>query len=218
MTPERFRLLQAVLAQRQPDLTILAENVHKPHNVSALIRTCDAVGVMRLNAVSDGGELRRYHMVSGGSKKWVALRLHDDIEDAVATLHQEGFTILAAHISDRSVDFRSADYTVPTAILVGSELVGVSELAAELADGHIVIPMQGLVASLNVSVAAALILFEAQRQRLADGQYRRRKIPDSLYETLLFEWAHPDIARRCKDRGLSYPALDDDGNLVENPF
>ncbi len=218
MTPERFRLLQAVLAQRQPDLTVLAENVHKSHNVSALIRTCDAVGVMQLNAVSDGGEFRRHHMVSGGSKKWVDVRLHDDIESAVATLHGDGFSILAAHLSDQAVDFRTADYTAPTAVLMGSELVGVSKQAAELADGHIVIPMQGLVASLNVSVAAALILFEAQRQRLAAGQYEQCKIPEHQYETLLFEWAHPDIARRCKDRGLSYPKLNNEGDLVENPF
>ena len=78
--------------------------------------------------------------------------------------------------------------------------------------------MHGLVESLNVSVATAVILFEAERQRRAAGMYDVCRIPDEVYQKKLFEWAHPNIAQRCQDRGLAYPAMNDVGDLIENPF
>jgi tRNA (guanosine-2'-O-)-methyltransferase len=218
MTPERFSKLSQILSARQPDLTVLMENVHKTHNIAAVLRTCDAVGVFEANAVSDEGEIPRHHMVSGGTRRYVRVRLHDSIGSACDRLQAEGFQVVAAHFSPGAVDYRAVDYTRPTAILMGSELWGVTEAAAAHADRHVTIPMSGVVQSLNVSVAAALLLYEARRQREAAGMYETCRLPDSVYRDTLFEWSHPDIASRCREKGLPYPALTVDGDLAENPF
>jgi tRNA (guanosine-2'-O-)-methyltransferase len=214
MTPERFAKLRAVLDRRQPDLTVLCEDVHKSHNISAILRTCDAVGVAELHAVSPGGEFARHRMVSGGSRKWVRSRVHRDIGDAVRQLHAEGFQVVAAHLSENATDYRGWDFTRPTALLLGAELLGVSDRAAALADAHLVVPMRGLVESLNVSVAAAVILYEAARQREAAGFYDRPRLDEARYRELLFEWSYPAAARHCQAKGLPYPALDADGFIA----
>lgn len=214
MSPERFHKLQATLARRQPDLTVLMDDVHKDHNLSAILRSADAVGVMDIHAVSPGREVPKYHMMSGGSRKWVTTRLHHRIEDAIAELQADGHTVVAAHFSERAEDFRAIDFTGPTAILMGSELNGVSRRGAELADRHATIPMVGMVASLNVSVAAALLLYEAQRQRQNAGLYDRPRLSPETMERLLFEWSYPRIAQHCRHRNQPYPPLDEDGYLV----
>lgn len=218
MTPERFRKLKRVLDRRQPDLTVLAENVHKTHNIAAVLRTCDAVGIFRMHAVSDNDEFARHRLVTGGSRKWVETQQHPDVNTAIALLKSSGYQVLAAHISDSSVDYREPDYTKPTAVLLGSELVGVSSAAAAVADAHVVVPMHGLVESLNVSVAVALILFEAARQREAAGLYTERRLDDATWSKTLFEWCYPEVARRCRSEGLPYPRLDEDGYLLDSPF
>ncbi len=218
MTPERFQKLKTVLATRQPDLTVLMNGVHKAHNIAAVLRSCDAAGVFEAHAVSPDGAVLRHHMISGGSRKWVPLRIHAGIESACNRLKDTGHRILAAHLSADAVDYREQDYTVPSAFLLGSELVGLADEVAGLADARVVIPMTGNVSSLNVSVAAALLLFEAKRQREAAGLYSNNRLPPDTYSKILFEWCHPDIAARCRDRDIPYPPLTDDGDLAENPF
>ena len=218
MTPERFRTLQAALRRRQPDLTVLADEVHKPHNIAALMRTCDAVGVFEIHVVGSRRSFKQPRGTSGGASPYVGVRAYRGISAAVASLKTNGFQIVAAHLSAGAEDYRSLDYTRSTALLLGSELRGVSGEAAALADHHACVPMRGLVTSLNVSVAAALFLYEAQRQREAAGLYRESRIPSDQFASTLFEWCHPDIAARCRDRGLPYPPLTADGDLAANPF
>lgn len=218
MTPERFSRLKRSLFRRQHDLTVLADGVRKQHNVSAVIRTCDAVGVAKLHVVLHDDEFRRHHMVAGGSKRWVGIALHETTEDAFRALRNQGFRMLAAHSGAGTADFKSIDYTQPTAIVLGNELNGPTPYAIEQADERISIPMHGLVESLNVSVAAAVILFEAERQRAEAGLYARPPPAPAEFERTLFEWAHPKIARRCRSQGIPYPPLDDEGQLMRNPF
>ena len=218
VTPERFDKLKAVLLRRQPDLTVLADDVHKSHNIAAVFRTCDAVGVYRVHAVSPGGEMRRHHMVSGGSRRWVDLVIHPDVDQAVGTLREEGWRLIAAHPGESARDYRAVDYTGKIAVLLGAELEGLTPRLVEAADDTVAIPMEGMVASLNVSVAAALILYEAQRQRREAGLYDACRVPREEFETTLFEWAYPEIAERCRNRGIAYPSLKEDGSLAENPL
>jgi tRNA (guanosine-2'-O-)-methyltransferase len=218
MTPERFRTLQAALARRQPDLTILADDVHKPHNIAALLRTCDAVGVFEINTVGAGSSYRRARGISGGTAPRVGARTHRQLLSAVQDLKGKGFQIVAAHLTETSDDYRRVDYTRPTAILLGSELRGITPEAAALADCHASLPMRGLSTSLNVSVAAALFLYEAARQREAAGLYDECRLTEEQYSATLFQWCHPDIAARCDERGLPYPPLTPDGDLAANPF
>lgn len=187
-TPERMARIREVLSRRQPDLTVLLENVHKPHNLSAILRTCDAVGVLRAHAVNPTGGVPTFNETSGGSHKWVELQVHPDIQSAISHLKGQGFQVLAAHLSEGALDFREVDYTKPTAVLLGAEKWGVSEEAAALSDLHIKIPMMGMVQSLNVSVAAAVILFEAQRQRIRAGFYSVPRLEKETLEALFQAW------------------------------
>jgi tRNA (guanosine-2'-O-)-methyltransferase len=218
MTPERFAKLRLALRRRQPDLTVLADGVNKSHNVAAILRSADAVGILGIHGVSTTGAMRRHHMIAGGVKNWVDLTLHPSSEAALAALRADGWRLVAAHASPDARDFREIDYTAKVALIVGAELVGPSPAALEQADVHVAIPMHGLGASVNVSVAGAVILFEAQRQRLAAGLYTESRLTPQQFHRTLFEWCYPDIARRCRELGRPYPRLAEDGALAENPF
>ncbi len=188
MTLRRRERIHDVLAKRQQDLTVLAEEVHKPHNLSAILRSCDAVGIGTVHAVKPTGGVATFSATSASADKWVDLVVHPDIATAVATMQASGKRIYAAHLSAEAVDYRAVDYTVPCAVLLGNEKDGVSPRAAELADQHVIIPMLGMVQSLNVSVAAAVILFEAQRQRLAAGMYDRPSLSERELRELTLRW------------------------------
>jgi tRNA (guanosine-2'-O-)-methyltransferase len=214
MRPERFQRLREVLARRQPDLTVLMDRVNKPHNFSAILRNCDAAGVLGVHVVPPEKGLDLYQGTSAGTKKWIDVHRHDNVEAALAHLKGSGFHLVAAHPSADAVDFRSHDFTRPTAIVMGAELHGVSPEALGAADTHVVVPMLGMVHSLNVSVATALLLYEAMRQRERAGMYAEMRLDEATFRTRLFEWAHPTIARRRREAGLPYPSLDPDGNIL----
>lgn len=207
--------MREVLDRRQPDLTVLLDNVHKPHNLSAILRSCDAVGVYEAHAVWPGERVATHHLTSGGSRKWIGVATHPSVEAGCAALRELGMRVLAAHPSPESVDYRDVDYTAPSALLLGAELAGVSAAGLEQADVHVNIPMLGMVGSLNVSVAAAAILLEAQRQRLRAGLYDVCRLDPARRERTLFEWAHPHVARHCRRAGRPYPALDEEGELLD---
>jgi tRNA (guanosine-2'-O-)-methyltransferase len=218
MTPERFAKLKSALDRRQPDLTVFMDAVNKSHNVSAIIRTADAVGVHRLHAIATGGALRRHHMIAGGARHYVGLTLHPSTAAALAALRAEGWRLVAAHAGPNARDYREVDYTAKTALMVGAELVGLSEAALAAADSHVSIPMHGLGTSLNVSVAVGALLLEAERQRSAAGLYGASRLAPGEYERTLFEWCYPEVAQRCRELGRQYPKLRDDGLMASNPL
>ncbi|MCK4377721.1 MAG: tRNA (guanosine(18)-2'-O)-methyltransferase TrmH [Deltaproteobacteria bacterium] len=215
MNSHRYQRLSEVLSRRQPDLTVVMDNVHKPHNLAAITRTCDAAGILEAHAISSNSSIRLSQKAAGGCKKWITIKTHRTIQDAYAHLRQHGFQIYAAHFDQQARDFRQIDYTRPTAIVVGAELDGISPEAVDRSDGTIIIPMVGLVQSLNVSVATALILFEAQRQRQEAGLYDVSRLDRKTYDRLLFEWLHPKIATYCQKHRLPYPRTDEKGEIIE---
>jgi len=217
IAPERFHKIRRLLEQRQPDLTLVMDNVNKPHNLAAIIRSCDAVGIPEMHAVSYRSSIRTKQHTAAGASRWIRVGLDESVEPIGQKLRQQGMQILVATYRPDSVDFRSVDYTRPTAIIVGEELKGPSEAALSLADKSIYIPMQGMVESLNVSVAAALILFEAQRQRLKAGMYGANRFPAETFERLLFEYTYPRLSRMFREKGYPYPPLDDDGAFSPPP-
>ncbi len=213
MTPARLRRVQQVLDRRQPDLAVLAEDVYKPHNLSAMLRSCDAVGVGVVHAVRPTGGVPTFSATSASAEKWVELRVHADLHEALKHVRAGGSQLLAAHFSPAAVDYRDVDYTRPTCLVLGNERTGVTRQAAAAADAHIVIPMFGMVRSLNVSVATAVILFEAQRQRRAAGFYDRARLPPERRNELALRWLHPRAARQLDARALPFPALLPNGEL-----
>ena len=213
--PRRFERLRAVLNQRMANLTVLVEHVDKPHNLSAILRSCDAVGVLEAHAVSLSGRSRTYNSTAQGSQRWVPLHGHPNIETAVKQLKDRGFHLYGTNLSVDAVDYRDCDFTGPSAFVLGAEKWGLSENATKLMDTDVFIPMRGMVQSLNVSVATATLLFEALRQREAAGlaPSEGEGIPAEDYDNLLFEWAYPDVALWCRENERPYPTLNEEGEI-----
>jgi len=182
------------------------ERVHKTHNLSAILRNCDAVGVLEAHAIPPEGGLQVHSHTSAGTDKWVRLVRHQTIQAAVAELRGRGFRVIAAHPGPDAVDFREIDYTVPTALMMGAELLGPSDEALALADQRLSIPMVGMAQSF------------AYRQREAAHMYDESRIAPDESSRILFEWAYPRIARYCRDRETPYPSLGEDGGIPKGAF
>ncbi len=215
MTPNRYARLRAILDRRQPDLTVLMDSLTKPHNVSAVIRTCDAVGIAEIHGVSAAPSFKTRRSSAGGTGRYVGVRLHATAEDAIDHLHGRGFRVVAAHLTPEARDFRTVDYTLPTAVLLGTEHDGVSDEVAIAVDGSIVIPILGAVESLNVSVAAAVILYEAQRQRAAARLYDTPRLDHATCQRLLFEWGYKRLAEYCRRKQIPYPRIGPQGEILD---
>jgi tRNA (guanosine-2'-O-)-methyltransferase len=173
--------------------------------------------VLEVHAVPAQEAARLHRETSAGSSKWVPVHSHASTAAALAALRDAGFRTVAAHPDAAAVDFRTLDYTEPTAFVVGAELHGLSADALAEVDRTVVIPMRGMVQSLNVSVATAVLLYEAERQRRRAGFYDEPRLGDELYRRLRFEWAYPRLARRCRERGRPYPELGETGDIVDAP-
>ncbi len=188
-TEKRISKIRSVLRHRQPDLTIVMENIHDPHNVSAMLRSADAVGVMEVQLVYTHEEFPKIGIKSSASaRKWVSRRRFASIDECYSSLRSEGFHIFATRFGKESDSLYSLNLTQPVALVFGNEHRGVSDEASEKADGNFIIPMVGMIQSLNVSVACAVSLYEAFRQRTVAGQYRSKKYPKSSFDNLLDEW------------------------------
>ncbi|MBD5607740.1 MAG: RNA methyltransferase [Desulfovibrio sp.] len=173
-TPEREARIREVLRQRQDDLTLVLANIHDPHNVSAIYRSCDAFGVSKVRLFYDGVPFPQLNEKSSGSaRKWVESERHDSLDSLMSDLKSEGMTVLATSFSPDARPLREWDFLKPTAIILGNEHAGVSPEIIGRADGELYIPMRGMIQSFNVSVAAAIILAEAARQREEAGFYSR---------------------------------------------
>jgi tRNA (guanosine-2'-O-)-methyltransferase len=168
-----------------------------------------------VHAITEKKSIQLSQMSAGGVRKWIQLHCHKTTEACVQQLKAQGMQIVTTCLADDSKNFRDIDYTKPTAILVGTELEGISQQAMELADEHITIPMFGHVQSLNVSVATALVLYEAQRQRELAGMYDQRRLGEEDYKRLLFEGCHPQVTRYCKAKKIPYPAINDEAEIIE---
>jgi tRNA (guanosine-2'-O-)-methyltransferase len=210
MSIERYNRIRTMLNMRQSDLTVCLEEVTKPHNVSAVIRTCDAVGVHKIHAVWDESENLRKGTAMG-SQIWVKTQPHKTIQKAVGELKEQGMQVLVTNLDDNACDFREIDYTKPTAVLLGQEKDGATPEAIALADQSIIVPMVGMVQSLNVSVAAAVIMYEAQRQREEAGMYNGTNLDEQECQDILFEGGFPYLFAECKRRNLPFPKIDNQG-------
>jgi tRNA (guanosine-2'-O-)-methyltransferase len=191
MPPSERRLqkFRQVLDRRQMDLTVVLENIHDPHNVSAILRSCDAVGVMGIVLLYTVEPFPRIGKKSSSSaSKWLDRRKFTSVDECYAALRGDGLRILATHLGGAAHPLYSLDLTQPSALVFGNEHRGVSDEAASKADGNFLIPMAGMIQSLNVSVAAAVALYEAFRQRQAAGCYAGSSLPEEMREKLLLDW------------------------------
>ncbi|MCJ2163009.1 MULTISPECIES: RNA methyltransferase [unclassified Pseudodesulfovibrio] len=189
ITEKRKKRIDQVLAHRQKDLTLVMDNIWDPHNVSAVLRSCDAFGVSGVNLYYTTAQWPDLGKKSSGSaKKWIELSRHIDAADMVGGLRQKGMQILRTGFSETARPVMDFDFTLPTAIILSNEHRGTAPELAELVPDEIYIPMQGMVQSLNVSVAAAIILYQAFTQRHAAGMYAVPSFTDEELEIRKTEW------------------------------
>ena len=215
--PRRFQRIKHVLNSRMGDLTVLIEGVNKPHNLSAIIRTCDGAGVFQANFICDRNEVKTFNSTAQGSQKWVHLRNHESYLKATKTLKKEGFKLYGTSLNENSIDYRDFDFTKSTCFVLGAEKWGLSnELNAQV-DESIYIPMNGMVQSLNVSVAGAILLFEAVRQRKSKGLIpsKGEGLNQDEYEKTLFEWTYPELINYYKKSNKDYPCLNENGEIYK---
>ncbi len=192
-TFSRCKRFARVLRKRQPDLVVVLERIKNPHNASAILRSCDAFGVQDVYIIKEGKSLGVSKTVSAGSYRWLTLHFFEETTECLSHLKNKGFKILTTHLGTDAKDIREVDLTEKVAIVVGSELEGVSEEALSLSDQNIVIPMVGFVQSFNVSVATALILYEAFRQRDQKGYYEKPRMPKVKRREIFKEWVKREL-------------------------
>jgi tRNA (guanosine-2'-O-)-methyltransferase len=190
MTPERYERLLSVLNKRQPDLTVVLENVSDPHNISAVMRTCDAVGIQEIYILNT--KIPRHKKwgakSSSSAAKWLTIHQFTDAEACFSALREKYNKIYTTHLSTDAVGLYELNLTEPVALVFGNEHSGVSEEIIAMADGNFIIPQVGIIKSLNISVACAVTLYEAQRQKVIAGHYDQPRINDSYLNSLLQQW------------------------------
>jgi len=190
MTPEREERLFSVLNKRQNDITVVLENVFDPHNISAVMRTCDAVGIQEIYVLNT--KIPRHKKwgakSSSSAAKWLTIHPFENAEECFSSLRKNYSIILTTHLSSDAVDLYSVDLTKSIALVFGNEHSGVSDEIRALSDGNFIIPQSGIIRSLNISVACAVTLYEAYRQKVKAGHYDHQKLDDARYNELFKEW------------------------------
>lgn len=189
ITDKRKKRIDSVLARRQKDLTLVMDNIWDPHNVSAVLRSCDAFGVADVHlyyTTSKWPELGKKS--SASAKKWIRRTRHIDAGAMISGIREGGAQILRTGFSATARPVQEFDFTKPTAIILSNEHNGTAPEIAELVPDEIYIPMFGMVQSFNVSVAAAIILYEASTQRQRAGKYDTPSFSDEEMELLRQEW------------------------------
>ena len=190
MTPERFSRLNSVLHKRQNDLTVVLENVFDPHNISAVMRTCDAVGIQEIFILNTriGPHKKWGKKSSSSASKWLTIHPFTDPEKCFITLRQRYDHILATHLGESAQSLYDLDLTRKVALVFGNEHEGVSTEILKYTDGNFIIPQVGIIRSLNISVACAVSLYEAYRQKSGAGHYDQPKLEGAYLEQLRTEW------------------------------
>ncbi len=190
MTPGRKERLESVLNKRQHDITVVLENVFDPHNISAVMRTCDAVGVQEIYVLNT--RIPRHKKwgtkSSSSAARWLTIHQLENAEECFAELRKKYSKIFTTHLSTDAVNLYDIDFTQSLALVFGNEHSGVSEEIRKLADGNFVIPQTGIIRSLNISVACAVTLYEAFRQKQAAGHYKQVKLNEEEINNLLKKW------------------------------
>ncbi len=190
MTPERTDRLNEVLAKRQPGLTLVLENVTDPHNISAVMRTCDAVGVQDIYILNTKIGLHEMWSAKSSSSaaKWLTVHQFTNTQECFAALRKNFFKIYATHLGADAVDMYALNFTERCAIIFGNEHSGVSNEVTELADANFIIPQVGIIKSLNISVACAVTLYEAYRQKKLAGHFDNINLTGDSYTSLKSKW------------------------------
>jgi tRNA (guanosine-2'-O-)-methyltransferase len=190
MTPERKQRLLSVINRRQVNLTVLLENVFDPHNISAVLRSCDAVGIQNVYVLNTKlpPHQRWGYRSSSGAYKWVTVHQFTNLETCIAEIRKKYQTILTSSLNHDSVGLYKIDFTKSMALVFGNENTGVSKEIQQVCDGNFMIPQVGMIRSLNISVACAVTIYEAYRQKELAGHYQKQNLPAAEGADILTSW------------------------------
>ncbi len=192
MTPERDERLTAVLNKRQPEITVVLENVFDPHNISAVMRTSDAVGIQDIYILNHKIPPHRKwgEKSSSSAAKWLTIHQFTDPQACFEALRKNYNKIYTTHLSTDAVGLHELNLTQSVALVFGNEHSGVSDEIIAMADGNFIIPQVGIIKSLNISVACAVTLYEAFRQKSIAGHYDQPKLKGEQLDTLRKDWGY----------------------------
>jgi len=192
MTPERKQKLLSVLSKRQTNLTVVIENVQDPHNISAVMRTCDAVGIQDIYILNT--KIPRHKKwgakSSSSAAKWLTIHQFDNTQQCISELRKRFKKIYTTHLSTDAVSLYDIDFTGSIALVFGNEHEGVSEELRNLADGNFIIPQMGIIQSLNISVACAISIYEAFRQKQNAGHYDAPSLSQEMMNKQMLLWSN----------------------------
>ena len=188
-TKERIQKVKRILSLRQPDLRVVLEEVTNTHNASAVVRTCDAAGILYLDIISSAGEpFPVNEAISTRAEKWLHFSNFSSTEECLTHLKKNGFKIASTYLGDESIPYTAIDYAQPLALVFGNESEGISEEARSMADFVIKIPMIGMAQSLNLSVSVGIILYEAMKQRMEKDFYKEKRLTPREFESFMKTW------------------------------
>ena len=190
MTPERTERLNKVLAKRQPGITVVLENVSDPHNISAVMRTCDAIGIQDIYVLNTViAKHKKWGANSSSSAaKWLTVHQFTDVNECFEALRKNYQKIYITHLSSDAIDLYDINLTESVALVFGNEHSGVSDELIRLCDGNFIIPQVGIIKSLNISVACAVTLYEAYRQKKIAGHYDQQQLDGKSLDQLRTNW------------------------------
>ena len=192
MTEKRLEKIKDVAKKRQGDLTVVLNNVHDPHNIGAVLRTCDSVGIKEVYVLYNDDRLSEKNINLGkraasSARKWVDVYMYTDVDKCMKDIKGKYDTIFGTHLSSESVSLYDLDLSKSVALVFGNEHAGISDEVLEFLDGNFIIPQVGMVQSLNISVSVAVSLYEALRQREKTNMYKENKTMSRSQQSALIE-------------------------------
>lgn len=208
VTEKRKNLFKKVLENRTRHFTIAIEDIFQPHNASALVRTCDVFGIQDIHVIEEKYQFYASRLVAKGAQKWIDFNMYNKSDtnnsiDCINSLKAKGYKIIATTPHNDSCFLQDFDITQKSAFFFGVEKAGLSKDVLDNADGYLQIPMVGFTESLNISVAAAIILQNVQ-ERLLKSDINWQLTPEEKNEKYL-DWLEKSIKsiKKVKDNYYS---------------
>ena len=190
--PERLERLHEVLSNRVVSVTLVLENLHKDYNISAILRTCESFGIQEVHVIPQPGEGKVFKTITQGCHKWLTIHRHDEVSECLQALKKRGFRILAGALVEGALSLEQTDFSGRIALVFSNELEGANPEVLEQVDGFFVIPMSGFSQSLNVSVAAGIVIHHVLRYKLEKGEEPERIPPDEA-EHIMSDWVKRSV-------------------------
>jgi tRNA (guanosine-2'-O-)-methyltransferase len=195
-TEARWQKIEEVVQQRTRHICVVVENIYQPHNASAVLRSCDGFGIQDVHIIEHSNTFDASTQVTIGADQWLTLHRYkekrkDNTELCFNRLKEQGFKVVATSPHENDTNLNDLPLDQKTALVFGTELDGISERAKEMADGFVKIPMAGFSESFNISVSAAVCLYNVTRRlRTSDINW---KLSDEELEELKYQWLKKSI-------------------------